>query len=110
MPSIVVGQIGTLVFQPAMAGLDAALIAGVSWQPQGSQQAVKFRAPNQVEGLAAGSGQYRCTVTLTTPGEKVTYAFAVDCYVPGPPVMPPMVPVTIEPVPLAVPPPPPVTP
>lgn len=110
MPSIAVGQTGTLVFQPTTAGLDPALVASVSWQPQGSQQDVRFTPPDRVEGIAVGRGDYRATVTLSTPGEKVSYAFTVDCYVPGPPAMPAMVPVTIAVAPPATPSgPPPVT-
>jgi hypothetical protein len=74
-------------------------VQSTSWQPQGSQQHVKFTPPATVEGLSPGTGDYRCTVTLTTPGEKVTYAFQVQCVTPttGPPVFPPVtvdVPVT----------------
>ena len=95
MPSIPVGQSGQLKFEPPMAGLDPAVVASVSWQPQGGQQAVRFTPPDKVEGLAAGVGQYKVTVTMTTPGEKVTYAFTVDCFAPGPATMPPMTPVSI---------------
>ena len=59
MPTIQVGQTGTLQFQPSTAALDATLIASVSWQPQGSQQHVRFRPPDQVEGIAPGPGTTR---------------------------------------------------
>jgi hypothetical protein len=91
-----VGQVGTLRFLPSQAGLDPALVASASWQPQGSQQHVRFTPPDQVEGISAGTADYKVTVTMTTPGEKVTYAFTATCNPAGPPAPPKMDPVAID--------------
>ena len=98
MPSIQVGQTGTLVFQPSMAGLTPEQVSSVEWQAQGGQTVVMFTPPDRVEGVAPGVRQFKVRAILTLAGEKVTYAFPVDCIAPGPPVMPPMVPVAIVPV------------
>lgn len=100
--SIQVGQSGTLRFMPESAGLDPALVSNVSWQPQGSQQHVKFHPPDQVEGLSVGTGSYRALVTLQAANEKYTFPFDVQCNAPttGPPVM---TPVTIDLVPTPMP-------
>ena len=97
MPAfITVGATGTLRFLPSQAGLDPALIASVSWQPQGGQQHVKFSPPDQVEGISPGTGQGKCTVSMTTPGDKMTYDFTVQCNPAGPPAPPRMEPVAID--------------
>jgi len=77
------GSTGTLTFAPDRVGLDPATVASVSWQPQGSQQHVRFKSPDQVEGLTPGTGSYKVTATMTTPGEKITWHFSVACVPPG---------------------------
>ena len=98
MPAfITVGQKGTLRFLASQAGLDQDNVASVSWQPQGGQQHVKFSPPDQVEGLSPGTGEGRCTVSMTAPpGEKMTYPFTVQCNPAGPPAPPRMEPVAID--------------
>jgi plastocyanin len=77
------GQTGTLTFAPDRVGVDPATVQSVSWQPQGSQQHVRFVAPDQVEGVSPGVGSYKVSVTMTTPGEKLTWPFDVTCTPPG---------------------------
>ena len=68
----------------------------MSWQPQGGQQHVRFHPPDQVEGVSAGTGEGKCTVSMTTPGDKMTYPFTVQCVPAGPPAPPRMEPVAID--------------
>lgn len=92
MPAyIAVGQKGTLRFLASQAGLAEDQIQGVTWQPQGAQQAVKFTPPDQVEGQAAGTSSYKASVTMKTAGEKYSFPFDVNCTAPaGTPVMTPV--------------------
>lgn len=93
MPAyIAVGQKGTLRFIAEQAGLPQSEITGVTWQPQGSQQAVKFSPPDQVEGMAAGTSAYKASVTMKTPGEKYSFPFDVTCTAPvgASPIMTPV--------------------
>lgn len=96
MPAfIAVGQKGTLVFLAAQAGFPQEEVADVSWQPQGSQQAVKFSPPDKVEGMAVGRSSYKATVTKKTQGEKYSFPFDIDCTDPNPSA-PVMTPVTVN--------------
>lgn len=95
MPAyIAVGQTGTLRFLATQVGLPEAQIQGVTWQPQGAQQAVRFTPPDQVEGLAVGTSSYKASVTMTTPGEKYSFPFDVTCTAPAGPLV--MTPVAID--------------
>jgi hypothetical protein len=89
------GTTGRLSFAADRVGVDPATVASVSWQPQGSQQYVRFIAPDQVEGLTPGTGSYKVTATMTTPGERLTWPFDVTCVPPGGPAIEPVVPVVI---------------
>jgi hypothetical protein len=89
------GTTGTLTFAPDRVGLAPATVQSVSWQPQGSQQFVKFTAPDKVQGVAPGIGSYKVTATMTTPGEKLTWPFDVQCVPPGGVPPDPVVPVVI---------------
>lgn len=103
MPAyIAVGQKGTLRFIAEQAGLPQSEITSVSWQPQGSQQAVKFSPPDQVEGVAVGTSPYKASVTMKAAGEKYSFPFDVTCTAPAG-TAPIMTPVAID---LAVPTPP----
>jgi hypothetical protein len=93
--TVQVGQIGTLTFAPDRVGLDPATVQSTSWQPQGSQQHVKFTPPDKVEGLSPGTGSYKVTATMTTPGEKLTWPFDVECIPAGPVLPEPVVPVVV---------------
>jgi hypothetical protein len=77
------GQTGQLTFAHDRVGVDPATVASVSWQPQGSQQYVRFVAPDTVEGISPGLGSFKVTATMTTPGEKLTWPFDVQCVPPG---------------------------
>jgi len=89
------GTTGTLTFAPDRVGVAPDTVQSVSWQPQGSQQYVRFIAPDKVEGLAPGSGSYKCAVTFKTPGEKHTWPFDVVCVAAGFTGVEPVVPVVI---------------
>jgi hypothetical protein len=93
--TIAQGATGQLTFAPDRVGIDPALVASVSWQPQGSQQHVKFTPPDQVQGLSPGVGSYKVTATMSTPGEKLTWPFDVECVPPGGVPPEPVVPVVI---------------
>lgn len=92
---ILVGQTGTFRFLPELAGLDAALIQGCTWQMQGAPAACEFIAPDQCKGLAVGVQNFRVKTTLVG-GEGQTYRFEVQCVEPGPPPMPKVVPVALS--------------
>jgi hypothetical protein len=97
------GQSGTLTYQPAVAGIDAARVTNQRWAPVGQDQTkIKWTTPAQVEGIAVGQRTFRVEITLTAPvptdpAEKVTYEFIVTCV---PPVStgsaPATVPITIN--------------
>lgn len=91
-----VGQTGTLRFLASQAGIADEEVVSTSWQPQGSQQHVHFSPPDQVEGISPGVGNYKVTVTFSTPGEKKTWDFTVQCNPAGPPAPPRMEPVAID--------------
>lgn len=108
-PTVPQGLSGKLEFQPTMAGLDAAAITDVKWSQQGAPNHVKFTQPDQVSGVAPGTGDFTCTVACGA-NDKMTYHFQVECVAMGPPPMPRNVPVTVfvaGPPPPAPPPPPP---
>jgi hypothetical protein len=73
------GQTGTLTFAPDRVGLELGQIASVVWAAQGSQEHVRFTPPDQVEGITPGVASYKVTATLSTPGEKVSWLFDVEC-------------------------------
>jgi hypothetical protein len=73
------GRTGTLTFTPGTVGLDPAQVASVAWAPLGGQQYVRFTPPDQVEGVAVGVASGKVTATLSTPGEKVSWTFDVEC-------------------------------
>ena len=84
MPAyIAVGQKGTFRFIASQVGLNEADITGVTWQPQGAQQAVKFTPPDQVEGMAPGTSSYKASVTMKAAGEKYSFPFDVNCTAPA---------------------------
>jgi hypothetical protein len=92
--TIEVGQMGTLSFQPAMVGIDPATVTGVAWSQQGSPAAVKFTHPDQVEGIAPGTGSFTVTVNCG-PSDKMPYQFEIACIANAPPAIPKVVPVMI---------------
>jgi hypothetical protein len=73
------GRTGTLTFAPDRVGLEPAQIASVAWAAQGTQEHVRFTPPDQVEGITPGVGSFKVTATLSTPGERVSYPFDVEC-------------------------------
>ena len=103
-----VGQKGTLKFEAAMAGFDPEQITDIKWSQQGSPQAVKFTQPDQVEGVAVGSGSFKCSVTQKPEAggqpQHSTYNFTVECVDMSAPAK--MVPVSISAEPPSAPPPP----
>lgn len=110
MPTtILVGTKGTLKFEASMAGFDPDQVTDVKWSQQGSPQHVKFTQPDKVEGISAGTGDFKCTVTQKPEGggqpQKSVYNFVVECTDPAVLAVPKMVPVSITPV-LEPPPPP----
>jgi hypothetical protein len=73
------GQTGTLTFAPDRIGLEPAQVESVAWAAQGTQEHVRFTPPDRVEGITLGVGSFKVTATLTAPGERVSYAFDVEC-------------------------------
>jgi hypothetical protein len=97
MPVMIqVGQTGTLRFLPSQAGLDEALVSGVAWQLQGTPASLRFTPPDHVEGLAAGTANMRCAVTMVGGTDRQTYRFEVETVPAGPPQPPKMVPVALD--------------
>lgn len=97
MPVLIrVGETGTLRFLAAQAGLDAALISGVVWQLQGTPGSLTFTPPDQVEGIAAGTANMRCAVTMVGGSDRQTYRFEVETVPAGPPPPPKVVPVALD--------------
>lgn len=95
------GKTGTLTFDANMAGLDPTQVNQVQWSQQGAPSAVKFTPPDQVQGVALGTGTLRCVVHVGA-SDKMTYEFPVECVSNQPDPPPRIVPVTIY-IPLVVP-------
>jgi hypothetical protein len=88
------GKTGTLSFDANMAGINPADVNQVQWSQPGAPTYVKLIAPDQVQGVAVGSGTIKCVVHSGT-SDKQTYEFPVEC-VSGTPDPPPRtVPITI---------------
>jgi hypothetical protein len=93
--TITQGQTAQLQFAADRVGLDPAAVASVSWQPQGSQQAVHFIPPDQLEGRQPGMSSFKVTATMTAVGEKMTWPFDVLCVAASPGGFEPVVPVVL---------------
>lgn len=95
------GKTGTLYFDANMAGMDPAEVNQVQWSQQGPPTSVRLIQPDQVQGVALGTGTLKCTVHVGA-SDKMTYGFDVECISNEPPPPPRTVPVTIF-IPLVVP-------
>jgi len=93
--TIQVGQTATLVFTPRKVGIDPTAVTGIAWTQQGSPAAVKFTHPDQVEGIAPGTGSFTVTVNCG-PSDKMPYQFDITCVAPGPAPVPIDVPVVLD--------------